>query len=250
MPGRCCLFGIPYGPNSALPPGRYQSRGERILATSTSLAGEARDELEFGLEIDLLIPEHTAVDLAQPWVSPGVASEASSIYFLVRDPRIGPVERVWWDDNVADFVHLRVPVRNRDSGEMGTLILRANQIECGGAVIDFHAGRGAHDCPHQARLQALAEDNPALVAGQTYETPFTLPPLGHVCSFAKVGLHPGRSRFARPATHPGEQPCCPPDAGGSIPPSPFIRKPPAAIFLKKSSTYVNWAVDILWIDCE
>ena len=54
--------------------------------------------------IDLTVAETLAVNLNNPWTSPEVATQQSSIYFLVRDPLVGPTEQVWWDDADSEYV--------------------------------------------------------------------------------------------------------------------------------------------------
>ena len=141
--------------------------------------------------IDLTVAETLAVNLNNPWTSPEVATQQSSIYFLVRDPLVGPTERVWWDDADSEYVVLRVPVRDQATGMMNTLNVRAQQIECGAGRIDFHAGRVAHDCPHQAVLWVDPSDNGALEPDSVYETVPSAP----LVIDATDGMSPMPERF-------------------------------------------------------
>lgn len=161
---------LPQEPNAGLPTGRYRSDD------GYELQGWLGDELfsETPVHIDLSVLETTEVDLASEFLSEGLTTPDSSMYFLVRGPGIGPTERVWWDDGQDGPVVLNVPMLDEVSGQLVTLKVDAQQEACG-ARWDFHAGQGAGNCSHHAVLNVSDTGNEDLVAGRTYRSPASMP---------------------------------------------------------------------------
>ena len=60
-------------------------------------------------------------------------------------------------------------------GTMAIVIVDALHVQCDNTFLDFHAGRGADACQHQAILSIDPEYNPELVPGERYETPASTP---------------------------------------------------------------------------
>jgi len=158
---------IPYAANADLAPGRHRSAGELVVH------GLRADEpfSATALHIDLTVLEHTPADLGEEVVSPPLTTPASSMYFLLRDGRIGPTARIWWGG--AGPTPLRLPVYDEAGGAEAILVLDAWQQEtCGGRSSrwELHAGRVAGECEHRAVLRVAAVGNEHLQRGRTYRT--------------------------------------------------------------------------------
>ncbi len=158
----------PFAPNRALPAGHYR------LAEPVSIAGFLGDApfSATPLDIDIEVLEPVEVDLATTLVSEPLTSADSSMYFVVRDPSVGPTERVWWGG--AGPTPLRVAVLEEGTQTAATLLVHAQQEACGQRW-DLHAGRGAGNCEHRVVLQVADAGNEALQPGRTYTTPASAP---------------------------------------------------------------------------
>lgn len=154
---------VPWGPNSELPEGRYTLSDPVVI---TAYAGQERFA-ETTLTLDLEVLAAEAVDLGEEFVSDGLTSADSSMYFVARDGSVGPTSRVWWGDNGA--TSLRVPVVDSETQELAILAVDAQQEACGQRW-QMHAGRGAGDCEHALVLRIAAEGNDGLTPGRTYRT--------------------------------------------------------------------------------
>jgi hypothetical protein len=162
---------LPHAENLHLPAGRVRSVEPLRLAAWQ--AGAQVSTVQVSVDFERF--EAEAVTLPPTYTGPPATTPSSSVYFLLRDPAIGPTQRVWWADEDDRPVALRVPVVDLDAGEApAILVLRAEQVACGG-TIDFHAGRGAGDCEHSPVLRVDAADNAGLVRGHRYRTPASAP---------------------------------------------------------------------------
>jgi hypothetical protein len=158
---------IPYEPNSTLGAGRWVA--DPAYALDVWIDGEAAGTAPLRVDLEVLAP--AAVDLGTEFVSTGLTTPDSSMYFLVRDPSVGPTDRVWWGGGGPTV--LRVPVVD-SLGVAATLRVDAWQESCGSRW-DMHAGRGAGNCTHALVLQVAATGNDDLIAGETYATPPSAP---------------------------------------------------------------------------
>lgn len=156
---------IPWEANAGLSEGRWSVDGE--FAIEARLDGAAFASVPLTIDLEVLATQ--TVDLASEWLSAELSTPESSMYFLVRDPSVGPTERVWWGD--AGPTVLRVPVVD-DSGAVATMVVNAWQESCGSRW-ELNAGRGADACTHRAVLQRA--DDPELAAGTTWRTPASAP---------------------------------------------------------------------------
>ncbi len=154
---------IPHAENSDLPPGNWVNDGP--FAIPGFLAGTPFDESP--VFVDLEVVAETSVDLGSEFMSAPLTASASSMYFLVRDPTIGPTDRVWW--GTGDPVLLRVPVQNTTTGELTLLHVEGLQESCGSRW-QMNAGRGAGECEHQLVLNVASTGNEHLVSGHSYRT--------------------------------------------------------------------------------
>lgn len=163
---------LPHDANSALPPGRYQVDGDYtldVLLDGQPIGGTS-------LTIDLEVLETQNVDIGQPYASPSVSAEDSSMYFVVTDAAVGPTERVWWDDGQPGTgTTLRVPVWDTQTQELKTLRLWAEHQVCDQALFDFHAGEASRDCPHRVLLRLAEQGNEGFQPGRTYQSPPSAP---------------------------------------------------------------------------
>jgi hypothetical protein len=161
---------LPWEPNQGLAAGLWRAEGEYALRGL--LSGAPFSETPVRIELEVL--ERTPIDLAAEYLSEGLSTPDSSMYFLVRDPAVGPTERVWWDDGIPGPTILRPQVVEEGTGTITTLVLEAQQEACSQRW-DFHAGRGAGNCTHHAVLRVAAGANSHLVAGRSYRTPDSAP---------------------------------------------------------------------------
>ncbi len=160
---------IPHGPNQNLAAGRWRTTQPFTI----EVMGAHRGQVEVEIDLETFAP--TVVDLAAEYVSPPMMTANSSMYFLTRDPSIGPADRVWWNDPNPGAPRLRVPVVNASTGVADTLNVRAQHQSCGNDRRDFHAGEASRNCAHNAVLWVDGADNAHLQAQQMYRTPGSAP---------------------------------------------------------------------------
>ena len=162
---------LPYDANKGLPAGRYQSADPLVVQ------GFLGEELfsETHISVDFTVHEATLVDLGTEFVSEGLSSEGSSMYYVLQDPTIGPTTRVWWDDGDDLPTPLTVPVVDVLTGEPASLRLDAQKEACGSRW-DLNSGQAADwGCSHHVVLRVAAEGNEDLMAGHTYRSPGSHP---------------------------------------------------------------------------
>ena len=131
---------------------------------------------QFPLEISIEVLATQTIDLStQEFVSASMMTNNSSMYFLPRDPGVGPSSRVWWNDSDPNAPLLTVPVKNVASGQQTVLYVRAQHQSCGSDRRDLHAGEASRNCAHEVILFVDSSDNPQLVMGEMYETNDSMP---------------------------------------------------------------------------
>ncbi|MEE9383944.1 MAG: M66 family metalloprotease [Nannocystaceae bacterium] len=160
----------PWEANSSLAPGRYRAETHYVVSGYVDASVFSQTQIS----VDMEVLDSTSVDLASEHKSEGLTSADSSMYFLVRDARVGPTSKVWWGD--AGPTKLRVPVVDDATGELAILVLDAWQEACD-ARWQIQAARGAGDCTHHIVLKVTDDDdeNAGLQGGHTYRTAASAP---------------------------------------------------------------------------
>jgi hypothetical protein len=162
---------LPHAENAELPAGAL--RGIEPLRFTVRQSARAVATVEVLVSLERF--ETEAVTLPPTFTGPAATTPDSSVYFLVRDPAIGPTQRVWWADESEAPVALHVPVVDLDAGNApDVLVVRAEQTACA-ETIDFHAGRAAGNCEHRPVLRVDRLDNAHLRRGHRYRTPASAP---------------------------------------------------------------------------
>jgi hypothetical protein len=163
---------IPYGANADLPPGRYRTvePAPGLEAHLRRVDGRLESLGSVPVRVDLEVLDAIFVDLNREYRSPPLLTEESSFYFLVRDPRMGPTQRVWWNDNEAGPTRLTAPMVDQVTDEVATVVIRAQRETCNGELLDLNVGRVDRNCEHRVILWVEPDNNPDLVEGRTYRS--------------------------------------------------------------------------------
>ena len=161
---------LPWAPNADLVAGQWHHVGVPTLTR----VEDATPVGTIPLVVDLEVLGQTSASLNSPFLSAPLQTADSSMYFLARDPTVGPVSRVWWDDGVAGPPRLRVPVIDQTTGAQTYVMVDAWHEE-NGSLYDLHAGRSAGNRAHRIQLGVSAVGNDHLVAGHTYRSPPSAP---------------------------------------------------------------------------
>ena len=137
-------FWIPYELNSELPFGTFKFFGTVVKATNA----DGSDFANQRVNMSLYLPQTTAVvNLLTGYTGPTCYKLASSAYFLVTDPFIGPTSRVWWGLDKPTI--LTVPLWSDSCNKEVTAIIQASQqTDCGPSKWQMNAGRKANNCGH------------------------------------------------------------------------------------------------------
>jgi len=166
---------LPYEPNANIAAGTW-SRAE-TLNIERLVDGQRVDVVPLALSVP--VAELTDVDISggsyetDNVLSPRGEDGASSVYYVVADPSMGPTNRVWWD-GPADPVRLRAPLMDVDSGEILHLRIKAWKVACDRRW-DLNSGQSNWACNNHAHLEVDPEGNDAFRAGRSYRSPPTAP---------------------------------------------------------------------------
>jgi hypothetical protein len=166
---------LPYQANRDLEEGQWFT--EQPFLIDRLIDGEWADRIELNLNVEQLAV--TEIDLSEASFqtenvdSPRGDDGASSVYYVVADPSMGPTQRVWWN-GPADPVQLTVPVRDVETLELKTLTLNAWKVACGDRW-DLNSGQINWPCDNHAELQVAGDQNEALLPGHTYVSPGSSP---------------------------------------------------------------------------
>ena len=166
---------LPYSETATLPPGKYQSDKipVRVYASSTA---ETAELSQSGVTLNFEVFDVQPINLSNgEFVSPSMRTDDSSMYFLPRDPEVGPNSRVWWNDSDPEPIILRVPAKSTTTGQDTYLNIRAQHQSCGNSRRDLHAGEASRDCAHEVVLFMNGSDNLHLTSGQQYITYDSMP---------------------------------------------------------------------------
>ncbi len=161
---------IPYDENASIAAGQYTASYPLSLYFDDVLEGSIQ------VNIQLEVLEQTAADVSAGYLHPdGVTLADSSVYYLVRDPSMGPTTRVWWDDGVPGGTILSTTVVDTATGAVTTLYLEAWKRACG-TDWDLNTGQSAGwGCTHQAYLEPAEGRNTHLESGHSYQSPGSRP---------------------------------------------------------------------------
>ncbi|MEZ4269223.1 MAG: M66 family metalloprotease [Myxococcota bacterium] len=137
---------IPFAENSDLPVDTWRIDGPATLTAFADGAPFASVHVDLQLEILPVTPVNLGSIFAGKAVS---TSPEASIYFVLRDAAIGPTAGVWWDDGIPGPTALSVPVYETTTGAAATVVVHAQNDECGTSSYDLNAGRVANSCLHR-----------------------------------------------------------------------------------------------------
>ncbi|MEE2780109.1 MAG: M66 family metalloprotease [Myxococcota bacterium] len=158
---------IPYGANSGLEAGAYTSAGDTQLVGWLNGSPSSLTPVN----LDFTVYELMDADLTNGFDTPTLPNEeASSSYFIVEDPSMGPSTGEWWNGSHDLFA----PVIDTTTGLKTTLKIRGWKVACGDSW-DFNSGQANWDCEYHAHLEVEEGANPQLTSGHTYVSPGSSP---------------------------------------------------------------------------
>jgi hypothetical protein len=167
---------VPHSSTASLAAGHYRTTQPYWVGVHyRDEMGNSRLE-KFPVRVEIEVFETQIADLSSAeYVSAPMMTNNSSMYFLPRDPGVGPTSRVWWNDGDPNPPLLSVPVRADSDGHQTHLFVRAQHQSCGSDRRDLHAGEASRNCAHSVVLFVDSSDNTQLTAGETYRSNESMP---------------------------------------------------------------------------
>ena len=164
---------LPYEENRFLEDGRWTNDGEYAITTLAD--GEAVANTP--IKIDLLIRTAETINLNEPFESPALTADDSSMYFTLEDDSIGPTSGIWWGDSSPTT--LTIPVIDTSTAEASTITVNSWKKACNlgwGIWWNLNSGQVADsECDQSVYLDIPADQNEHLTSGRVYRSPDSHP---------------------------------------------------------------------------
>ena len=164
---------IPFEENRFLEAGHWTNDGDYTISVLAD--GEAVANIP--IKIDLVVRTADTVNLNEPFESPALTAEGSSMYFTLEDSSIGPTSGIWWGDSSPTT--LSIPVVDTSTDETSTITVNSWKKACNlgwGIWWNLNSGQVADgDCDQSVYLEMPADENEHLTPGNTYRSPDSHP---------------------------------------------------------------------------